>query len=374
MMKEIFEFAQKYKLEIIKVIEGGKELPYTGEGRVLGSHFVNGLSSNEAIEKLVLECERQKIGQMHTTYKLRDWLFSRQRYWGEPFPVIHYPEKGLKAVPKGDLPVLLPEVADYEPSDRGESPLAKNKQWMNLEDGGLRDTDTMPGSAASSWYFLRYTDPHNATHPFDFDCQKYWLPVDLYVGGPEHTVGHLLYARFWQRVLYDVGLVSHPEPFKKLVHQGMILGADGEKMSKSAGNVINPDQVIEKYGGDALRVYEMFMGPLDKDKPWQDQGIAGVKRFLERVWRLCINEEGQVIPIENKISKNTEKLLHKTIKKVTEDIESMDLNTAISQMMIFVKELYRTGERPLSALKNIDSITLSFCSTYSRGALGEAKV
>lgn len=356
-----FEFAKKYHLDIQRVVEGGDQLPYMGEGRLIQSDFVSGVDSQKARNQLILKIEQRKIGKKHITYKLRDWLFSRQRYWGEPFPIIHYPDKEMVHVPKDDLPVLLPEVADYEPSDQGESPLARNKQWMNLSDGGQRETDTMPGSAGSSWYFLRYTDPHNDKEPFDFDCQKYWMPVDLYVGGPEHTVGHLLYARFWQRVLYDVGLVSHPEPFKKLVHQGMILGEDGEKMSKSAGNIINPDHVVEKYGADALRVYEMFMGPLDKDKPWQDKGISGVKRFLERVWRLCIDEQGQVITHKTeKESQDIQKLLHKTIKKVSEDIESLDLNTAISQMMILVKELYRTDQRPHCVLMTLIQLLAPF--------------
>ena len=354
-----FAFAQKYNLEILQVIEGD-DLPYEGMGRLMASDFINGLESQAAIDLLLSNIQNKKIGKEHTTYKLRDWLFSRQRYWGEPFPVIHYPQKEMKSVPANELPVLLPEITTYEPSSQGDSPLAQNKEWMLLKDGGRRETDTMPGSAASSWYFLRYTDPHNDKEPFHFDCQKYWMPVDLYVGGPEHTVGHLLYARFWQRVLFDAGWVSHPEPFKKLVHQGMILGEDGEKMSKSAGNVINPDEVVEKYGADALRSYEMFMGPLNKDKPWQDKGIFGVKKFLERVWRLCIQPDGQVISQSKDISPTTEKLLHKTIKKVTEDIESMDFNTAISQMMIFVNELYKTGQRPKPALMTLIQLLAPF--------------
>ena len=348
-----FEFAKKYNLEIMRVVESKQPLPYEGKGKMTNSDLINGLAFDVAIDKLLTEVEREKIGKAHITYKLRDWLFSRQRYWGEPFPVIHYPQKEIVTVPKDQLPVLLPKVVSYEPSSDGKSPLAQNKQWMSLKDGGRRETDTMPGSAGSSWYFLRYTDPHNEEEPFSFDCQKYWMPVDIYIGGPEHTVGHLLYSRFWQRVLFDAGLVSHPEPFKRLIHQGMILGSDGEKMSKSAGNVINPDEIVENYGADALRVYEMFMGPLDKDKPWQDQGISGIKKFLDRIWRLCIDENGKVIVQNKEASLSTNKLLHKTIKKVSEDIEIINLNTAISQMMIFVNELYKTGERPRSILMTL---------------------
>ena len=356
-----FEFAKKYKLEILKVIEGNGHLPYEGMGHVINSGFVNHLSSQAAIDKLLVEVEKQKIGKSHITYKLRDWLFSRQRYWGEPFPVIHYPQKGIMSVPQNELPVLLPEVASYEPSDQGDSPLARNKEWMQLNDGGQRETDTMPGSAGSSWYFLRYTDPHNKKEPFAFKHQKYWMPVDLYIGGPEHTVGHLLYARFWQKVLFDAELVSHDEPFQKLVHQGMILGADGEKMSKSAGNVINPDEIVTAYGADALRMYEMFMGPLSKDKPWQDKGIFGIRKFLERIWRLCThNKNGKAIYQNKETSLTIKKLLHKTIKKVTEDIESMNFNTAISQMMIFVNELYKIEQRPQSTLMTLIQLLSPF--------------
>ena len=348
-----FEFAKKYNLEIIRVIDSKDPLPYEGRGKMINSDFVNSLDSVAAIDKLLIEVEKQKIGKAHITYKLRDWLFSRQRYWGEPFPVIHYPQKGITTVPKNELPVLLPQVVSYEPSSDGRSPLTQNSQWMSLKDGGRRETDTMPGSAGSSWYFLRYTDPHNEKEPFSFDSQKYWMPVDIYVGGPEHTVGHLLYSRFWQKVLFDAGLVSHSEPFKKLVHQGMILGSDGEKMSKSAGNVINPDEIIDAYGADALRMYEMFMGPLEKDKPWQDKGILGIRKFLDRIWRLCIDEEGQVIVQDKEPSLSTQKLLHKTIKKVSEDIENISLNTAISQMMILVNELYKIRERPKTTLMTL---------------------
>ena len=343
------EFAQKFNLEVVNVIDD--------QGIMIASDFLNGLNYQKAILRVIDELEKRKIGRTFTTYRLRDWLFSRQRYWGEPFPVIHYPDS-IKTVDLNELPVLLPEVADYKPSDAGISPLANNVDWVNYG-GGTRETDTMPVSAGSSWYFLRYTDPHNDKKPFDFNKAKYWMPVDLYIGGPEHTVSHLLYSRFWHKVLYDVGLVDVVEPFQKLVHQGMILGQDGEKMSKSRGNIINPDEIVKKYGADSLRVYEMFMGPLSKDKPWQDRGIDGVYRFLSRVWRLC-NDKAN-----NDISDSTTKLLHQTIKKVSLDIESISFNTAISQMMIFVNELYKTGERPLDALKILVKLLAPFAPHIS---------
>jgi leucyl-tRNA synthetase len=311
--------------------------------------------------------EHDKLGVGNIQYKLRDWLFSRQRYWGEPFPVVHYPQKGIKMVPLEELPVLLPSVPDYELADSGESLLARIKEWVNRDDGGRRETDTMPGSAGSSWYFLRYTDPHNDEAPFSFDDQKYWMPVDLYLGGAEHTVGHLLYARFWQKVLFDVGLVSHDEPFQKLIHQGMILGPDGEKMSKSRGNVVNPDTVIHEHGADALRIYLMFMGPLDRDKPWADTGIQGTRRFLDRVWRLCFDDNMGDAPLakDMPVSADINKVLHKTIKKVTEDIETLAFNTAISQMMILVNELYRADVRPKSVLLMLSQLLMPFAPHLS---------
>ncbi len=361
-----FEFAQKFNLEIIRVIASEQDLPYTGDGKMLASDFLNGIDNKkEAIQKMNDYLEKNKFGKKTVQFKLRDWLFSRQRYWGEPFPIVHYPEKGMKTIPANELPVLLPQVANYEPSDKAESPLANNKEWLNYTaaDGskGLRETDTMPGSAASSWYFLRFTDPHNENAPYDFEAQNYWMPVDLYLGGPEHTVGHLLYSRFWQKVLFDAGLVSHKEPFQKLIHQGMILGEDGEKMSKSRGNVKNPDDVIQKYGADSLRMYLMFMGPLDRDKPWADTGIEGVRRFLDRMWRLVWDEANQkVYATDEAPTEEVNKVLHKTIKKVTDDIESLSFNTAISAMMILVNELYRTETRPKSVLKTLSQLLMPF--------------
>ncbi len=341
-----FEFAQKFSLPVKRVLESEQDLPFEGDGKLVNSDFLNGLSKPDAIKKMIQYLADKKLGEKLVQYKLRDWLFSRQRYWGEPFPVVHYPSRGITTLPVNELPVLLPDVADYQPSAEGEAPLARNKEWMKFIDPktgemGMRETDTMPGSAGSSWYFLRFTDPQNDNAPFSPEAQKYWMPVDLYVGGPEHTVGHLLYARFWQKVLFDVGLVSHDEPFKKLAHQGMILGQDGEKMSKSRGNVIPADEIREKIGADALRTFICFMGPLDKDKPWSPTGIEGTRRFLDRIIRLAINDQGVVVATDDALNPEVEKTLHKTIKKVTEDIENMGFNTAVSAMMILVNELYK---------------------------------
>ncbi len=365
-----FEFAQKFQLDIKRVLQSEQELPFEGDGNLVNSRFLDGLNKSQAIQKMIEHLSEKKIGEKLVQYKLRDWLFSRQRYWGEPFPVVHYPSKGITTLPKNELPVLLPEVADYQPSAEGEAPLARNKEWMkftNTETGevGMRETDTMPGSAGSSWYFLRFTDPHNENDPFSPEAQKYWMPVDLYVGGPEHTVGHLLYARFWQKVLFDVGLVSHDEPFKKLAHQGMVLGLDGEKMSKSRGNTISADEIREKVGADALRTFICFMGPLDKDKPWSPTGIEGVRRFLDRIIRLVLNEQGQVIATDEALNADVEKTLHKTIKKVTEDIESMSFNTAVSAMMILVNDLYKHNSQSKKALLPLVQLLAPFAPHMS---------
>ena len=358
-----FEFATQFQLPIVQVIEGAEQdqkLPFTGDGICIKSDFLNGLKKSQAIEKMCQVLEERKIGTAQIQYKLRDWLFSRQRYWGEPFPMVSFPGKGLAGVPMNELPVLLPEVADYEPSEKGEAPLARNTEWVNYQNSGRRETDTMPGSAGSSWYFLRFIDPKNNDIFADFEKQKYWMPVDLYVGGPEHTVGHLLYARFWQKVLFDAGLVSHDEPFQKLAHQGMILGADGEKMSKSRGNVVNLDEIRDQYGADVLRTYICFLGPVDKDKPWSDKGIDGVRRFLDRVERLAYNENGTIVAQEIPVPDELNRVLHKTIKKVTEDIENMSFNTAISAMMILVNEVYRTDVRPKSLVKILTQLVMPF--------------
>lgn len=350
-----FEFAQKFSLPIRRVLESDGELPFEGDGKLINSEFLNGLSKWEAISTMIDHLVEKGLGERQVHYKLRDWLFSRQRYWGEPFPIVQLEKSGTQAVPLDELPVRLPEVADYEPTEKGEPPLARVKEfveYVNSKTGekGQRETDTMPGSAGSSWYFLRFTDPKNNGAPFDFEAQKYWMPVDLYVGGAEHTVGHLLYARFWQKVLFDAGLVTHDEPFQKLANQGVIMGPDGQRMSKSRGNVINPDDVRETYGADAVRMYICFLGPFDKDKPWATHGIEGVRRFLDRVWRLAIAEDGTVLAKDQDPPEEFNRTLHKTIKKVGDDIEAMSFNTAISAMMILVNEAYRLDVRSRSFL------------------------
>jgi leucyl-tRNA synthetase len=362
-----FEFASKFGLPIERVLASETDLPFEGDGQLVNSDFLNGLSKPEAIETAIAWLERASLGSRRVEYKLRDWLFSRQRYWGEPFPIVHLSNGSMKALPVNELPVVLPEVADYEPTENGEAPLARSTEWMAYNGSlgeGLRETDTMPGSAGSSWYFLRYIDPMNDGELCSFEKQKYWMPVDLYVGGPEHSVGHLLYSRFWQKVLFDVGLVSHSEPFQKLAHQGMLLASDGEKMSKSRGNVVNPDEMRDRYGADALRCYILFMGPMDRDKPWSETGIEGVNRFLERLWRACISDDvsgaGTSHVDDSVPSEDSIKLLHKTIKKVGEDIEALSFNTAISAMMILLNDLYRAGHRPRAILKPLLQILSPF--------------
>lgn len=352
-----FQFATKFGLPIVRVLESEQDLPFEGEGALVNSEFLNGLSKTEAIKEAINVLEQTGHGKREVQYKLRDWLFSRQRYWGEPFPIVHMEKSGTRAVSADELPVLLPPVADYEPTEQGEPPLARVPEFVNYTDPktgekGRRETDTMPGSAGSSWYFLRYTDPHNNKAPFAFASQKYWMPVDLYVGGPEHTVGHLLYARFWQKVLFDAGLVSNDEPIQKLAHQGVLMGPDGYRMSKSRGNVVNPDEVRDEYSADTLRMYLCFLGPFDKDKPWSTTGIAGVHRFLERVWRLVVDDGGSdQILTEDGVTPTVHKLLHKTIKKVGEDMESLSFNTAISALMILLNEIYSENVRSKSVLK-----------------------
>ncbi len=351
-----FEFAKKFDLPVKRVLESESELPFEGDGELVNSDFLNGLSKPDAIKKMIDHLESKQLGTKQVNYKLRDWLFSRQRYWGEPFPIVHMEKSGSRGLKLNELPVLLPPTADYEPTEKGEAPLARIESFVNYTDPatqekGRRETDTMPGSAGSSWYFLRYADPKNDQEFCSFEKQKYWMPVDLYVGGPEHTVGHLLYARFWQKVLFDCGLVTHDEPIKKLAHQGTITGPDGFRMSKSRGNVVNPDEVREIYGADATRLYICFLGPFDKDKPWNTTGIDGVKRFLDRTWRLVVDDEGKALPFQDEApSEALNKLLHKTIKKVGEDLEGLNFNTAISAMMILVNELYSQNVRPRRVL------------------------
>ncbi len=334
-----YAFAQKFNLPIERVLDGG-DLPFVGEGKLVNSDFLNGLSKTDAIEKAIMHLEEKKTGKKEVQYKLRDWLFSRQRYWGEPIPIIHKNDGTSVALDLKDLPLELPQTDNYAPSEAGDPPLAKIKDWINTPDG-KRTAHTMPGTAGSSWYFLRYPDTENENEICSKEKQDYWLPVDLYVGGPEHTVSHLLYSRFWTKFLKTQGHISINEPFKKLAHQGMILGPDGEKMSKSRGNVVNPDEVRKEFGTDAVRIYIAFMGPFERDKPWNTKGIEGSRRFLDRIWRLCSDESDKSILTNDELSEELKKSLHKTIKKITSDIENMSFNTAISAMMILVNDLYK---------------------------------
>jgi len=334
-----YEFAKKFDLPIVQVISGGnvETEAHEGDGELMNSGFLNGLRVKDSKKKMTDWLEEKNLGKHTVNYKLHDWVFSRQRYWGEPIPIIHCDKCGSVPVPEDQLPLILPEVEKYEPTGTGESPLANIEEWVNTtcpECGGAakRETNTMPQWAGSSWYYLRYADPHNSEKIIDTEKEKYWLPVDVYVGGAEHAVLHLLYARFWHKVLYDIGVVSTKEPFIKLHNQGMILGEDGEKMSKSRGNVINPDDVVKEYGADSLRLYEMFMGPLEQQKPWNTRGVEGVYRFLQKVWRLSQRE------LSEKQDADIEKARHKMIKKVTEDVKNFRFNTAISAMMIFTNE------------------------------------
>jgi leucyl-tRNA synthetase len=347
------EFARQFDLPITEVVVANadgtpsvdfRDEAYSPPGYNVRSEndevSLNGLPTDQAKQRITEWLEHKGLGKEAINYKLRDWLFSRQRYWGEPFPILQREDGRTLAVPEEDLPVLLPEVEKYEPSGTGESPLATIPEWLNTTHEGQdvkRETNTMPQWAGSCWYYLRFIDPANDQAPFDKEKENYWMPVDLYIGGAEHAVLHLLYSRFWHKVLYDAGWVSTEEPYTKLVNQGMILGSDGQKMSKSRGNVVNPDKVINDYGADSMRLYEMFMGPLDATKPWNTQGVEGVHRFLQKVWRMCIGPDGQTHQAIQDIEGTDEdqRLLHKTIKKVTGDIEAMAFNTAISQMMIF---------------------------------------
>ena len=341
-----YEFATKFGIDIIPVLEGGdiSKEAFTGDGLHINSDFLNGLDKKSAIEKIINWLEDNKIGTKKVNYKLREWIFARQRYWGEPIPIV-YVDNEIKALDDSDLPLILPELEDYAPSKTGASPLDKATDWVNTTFHGKpakRETSTMPGSAGSSWYFLRYIDPHNDKEFANKKLLEHWMPVDLYMGGPEHAVGHLLYSRFWNNYLYNKGLVPIKEPFAKLRHQGMILGTNGEKMSKSKGNVINPDDMVKQYGADSLRIYEMFMGPIESSKPWDPNGIDGAKKFLDRVWRLFA-ESGKV---QDKENKNLEKIYHYTVKKVTNDYETMNFNTAISQMMIFINSVSKEDILP----------------------------
>ncbi|MDM8214282.1 leucine--tRNA ligase [Enterococcus hirae] len=341
-----FEFAQKFELPIIPVLEGGdvSVAPYTEDGPHINSGFLDGLGKEEAIDTIVTWLEEHHVGKKQISYRLRDWLFSRQRYWGEPIPIIHWEDGTTTAVPDNELPLRLPKMKDIKPSGTGESPLANDTEWVNVVDPitgkkGKRETNTMPQWAGSSWYYLRYIDPHNKKVLADFEKLEEWMPVDIYIGGAEHAVLHLLYARFWHKFLYDIGVVPTREPFQKLFNQGMILGANNEKMSKSRGNVVNPDEVIEHYGADSLRLYEMFMGPLDASIAWSENGLEGARKFLDRVWRLIVDEDGKMRDRITTINDGKlTKIYHQTVKKVTDDFGQLHFNTAISQLMVFINE------------------------------------
>ena len=348
-----WDFAKKFELNIIRTVETKDNFDgeaYSGDGPAINSDFLDGLYIADAKEKIIKWLEEEKKGERAVQYKLRDWLFSRQRYWGEPIPIIH---KNGKPVPldESDLPLELPEIDKYEPSGSGESPLANIKEWVEVRDAnkeivGLRETNTMPQWAGSCWYYLRFIDPINPKKGWDTQKEKYWMPVDLYIGGAEHAVLHLLYSRFWHHVLYDLGLVSTKEPFKKLFNQGMILGTDGLKMSKSRGNVINPDETVDVYGTDSLRIYEMFMGPLDKGKPWSTSGLQGCSRFIKKLWGILVDDEGH---ISNNITniesdKKTNQLLHQMIMKVSVNLDKLHFNTCVSEFMIFTNHIQKLDE------------------------------
>jgi leucyl-tRNA synthetase len=374
-----WEFARAFDLPIVEVVSGGdvtqEAFVEIERGTMVnsrtpdGGFSLDGLKPDAAIGTMTGWLERTGKGVKAVHYKLRDWLFSRQRYWGEPFPVV-WVDGEPKALPEQMLPVRLPETKDFRPRGTGEkpqSPLAGLTDWVDTTDPATgrparRETNTMPQWAGSCWYYLRFLDPKNPDALVDPAKEKYWMPVDLYVGGAEHAVLHLLYARFWHKVLYDIGVVSTVEPFPKLVHQGVILGENNAKMSKSRGNVVNPDLVIDRYGADALRLYEMFLGPLEAMKPWSTKGVEGVTRFLDRVWRLVVEEDGSVSPavVDAEPDAATARVMHQTVRKVTEDVEALKFNTAVSQMMVFVNELTRLEKRPRAALEALVLVLAPF--------------
>lgn len=353
-----YDFATKFDLPIKPIIEGAdvSEGAFDGDGKHINSGFLDGLNIADAKQKMIDWLEEHDAGHKKVNYRLRDWIFSRQRYWGEPIPVIHWDDGTTSLVPEDELPLELPKTDNIEPSGTGESPLANVEDWVNVYDEngrhGLRETNTMPQWAGSSWYWLRYTDPHNDKEFASKEALDYWSPVDLYVGGAEHAVLHLLYARFWHKVLYDLGLVPTKEPFMKLVNQGMILGSNHEKMSKSKGNVVNPDDIVDQYGADTLRLYEMFMGPLEESVPWDEKGLHGANKWVQRVWRLLMDDNNH---LRDRVSTFNDgkltKVYNQTVKKVTEDYERMHFNTAISQLMVFVNEAYKVDDLPVEYMK-----------------------
>ena len=349
-----YEFAKKFNIPIIQVLAGDsiEEHAYTKDGVHINSEFLNGLNKEDAINRMISWLEENNCGKKQVNYRLRDWIFARQRYWGEPIPIIHLENGKDVALADSELPLILPALEDYR-GKNGKAPLENATDWVNVEVNGIkgkRETSTMPGSAGSSWYFLRYIDPHNTECLADKKLLEHWMPVDLYVGGPEHAVGHLLYSRMWNNYLYDKGIVPVKEPFKKLVHQGMILGSNGIKMGKRYPEyVVNPNDIVKEYGADTLRLYEMFMGPLEADKPWNDDAVDGAKKFLDRIWRLYTEEN----KIADQANSNLEKIYHKTVKKVTSDYESLSFNTAISQMMIFINAIYKEEIFPVEYAKGL---------------------
>ena len=348
-----WDFAKKFDLKIVRTVETPDNFDgeaYSEDGPAINSEFLDGLHIDDAKEKMIKWLEKEGKGKRAVQFKLRDWLFSRQRYWGEPIPIIHQDGKPVP-LNESELPLELPEVDKYEPSGTGESPLANIKSWVEVKDSesniiGLRETNTMPQWAGSCWYYLRFIDPNNLEKGWDSEKEKYWMPVDLYIGGAEHAVLHLLYSRFWHHVLYDLGLVSTKEPFKKLFNQGMILGSDGSKMSKSRGNVVNPDETVDIYGSDALRIYEMFMGPLEKGKPWSTSGLQGCSRFIKKLWSILVDNEGDISKHINdtESDKQTNQMLHLMIKKVSDNLEQLHFNTCISEFMIFTNHIQKLDE------------------------------
>ncbi|TSB48127.1 leucine--tRNA ligase [Alkalicoccobacillus porphyridii] len=361
-----YEFATAFSLPIREVVAGGdiEQGAYIGDGKHVNSGFLDGLGKDEAITKAITWLEEKSVGTKKVTYRLRDWLFSRQRYWGEPIPVIHWEDGTTTTVPEDQLPLILPEMDEIKPSGVGESPLANAKEWLEVIDPetgmkGRRETNTMPQWAGSCWYYLRYLDPNNTEALADPEILKDWLPVDMYIGGAEHAVLHLLYARFWHKFLYDIGVVPTKEPFQRLYNQGMILGENNEKMSKSKGNVVNPDDVIKSHGADTLRLYEMFMGPLDGTIAWSTNGLDGSRRFLERVWRLFIEEvSGNISPIitDSEGTESLTRVYHQTIKKVTEDFKELRFNVGISQMMVYINEAYKQETLPKDQMEGFVKI------------------
>ncbi len=368
-----WEFAEKFELPIIRTVQPPDDFEgkaYTGDGLAINSDFLNGLSIADAKEKMIEWVEAEGIGTAKVNYKLRDWLFSRQRYWGEPIPLARYENGIIEPIDVAELPVELPELEEFKPSGSTESPLALAEEWLNVEHPeygpGRRETNTMPQWAGSCWYYIRYLDPDNSERLIDSEIEKRWLPVDFYIGGSEHAVTHLLYSRFWHQVLHDLGHLSCPEPFTRLLHQGMILGENSQKMSKSRGNVINSDDVIAEFGADALRMFEMFMGPLEMDKPWSSKGIEGIRRFLNRAWQMVVGDEKKPVVIEDReMTPEEERILHRTIKKVAEDIEGIRFNTAISALMIFVNEFLNVETKPKKAIEGFALLISPFAPHFA---------